>query len=90
MLKKGALQLPQILSLPKIKLHIHYAFWTHKTQKIRYIEHISYTRFNNPQVAYTVRTLINCHEYDPVDEIMGLDQHFTKWSLMNASENFRI
>jgi hypothetical protein len=22
----------------------------------------------------------NCHEYDPVDEIMGLAQHFTKWS----------
>jgi len=41
----------------------------------------SLTQDPNPlQVAYAVHTLKNCHEYDPVDEIMGLAQHFTKWS----------
>jgi len=41
-------------------------------------------------VAYAVHTLKNCHEYNSVDEIIGLDQHFTKWSWVNASENFHI
>jgi len=43
---------------------------------MRYIEHTSYTRSNNLQVAYEVHTL-NCHEYDPVDEIMGLAKAVT-------------
>jgi len=59
--------------------YTHYAVLAHKTQKIRYNEHISYTRSNNQQVAYAAHTSKNCHEYDPVDE-MGLAQHFTKWS----------
>jgi len=61
-----------------------------QTYKIRYNEHVSYTRSNNPHEAYAVPTLKNCHEYDPLDEIMVLAQHFTKWSRMNASENFHI
>jgi hypothetical protein len=32
---------------------------------------------NNPQVAYAVHAVKNCHECDPVDEIIGLTQHFT-------------
>ena len=37
-----------------------------------------------------LHTLKKCHEYDPVDKIMVLSQHFTKWSRMNASENFHM
>ena len=63
-----------------------------KHKKIRYVynEHISHTWSNNPQVAYTVYTLKNCHEYDPVHEIMVLAKHFTEWLWMNAPENFHI
>jgi hypothetical protein len=42
------------------------------------------------EVAYAVHVLKNCHDCDPVDGIMGLAQHFTKWSRMNASENVHI
>jgi len=58
----------------------NWAGYTHNTKKKRYDELISYTTSNNPQVAYAVHTLKNCHEYDPLDEIMGLAQHFTIWS----------
>jgi hypothetical protein len=34
-----------------------------------------------------VHTLKNCHEYDPVHEIMALAKHFTEWLRMNASGN---
>jgi hypothetical protein len=47
--------------------------------KITYTRHISYTRPNNPQVAYAVHTLNSCHEYDPV-EILGLAKSFIERS----------
>jgi hypothetical protein len=37
--------------------------------KIRYTGHISYTRSNNPQVAYTLN---NCHEYARMGEGRGV------------------
>jgi len=58
--------------------------------KIRYTEHISYTRSNNPQVAYAVHTVNNCHAYDPGDEIMGLASPFTEGRRITASENFHM
>jgi hypothetical protein len=50
---------------------------TDKILKIRYNEHIRYTRSHNPQVAYAVDILNNCHEYGLVDEIMELETSFT-------------
>jgi len=64
---------------PIASRYITYGVPAHKTTIIRYTEHIPYTRSNNPQVAYTVHTL-NCHEYDPIDEIMGLAKPFTERS----------
>jgi len=55
--------------------------WPTKLKKISTF-HI---QSNNPQVAYAVYTLKNCH-----DEIMALAKHFTEWLGMNASENFHI
>jgi hypothetical protein len=56
--------------------------------KIRYTGHISCTRSNNPQVAYAVYALNNCHEYDPVDEIMGLAKSFTERSQNECLRKF--
>jgi hypothetical protein len=60
------------LGWPIASLYTHYAVPAHKTFKTRYIAHISYTTSYNPHVAYAIHTLNNCHEYDPVDEIMRL------------------
>jgi hypothetical protein len=60
--------------------YTHYAVLAHKTSIKRYTEHTSYTRSNNTQVAYAVHTLNNCHEYYPVDEIMGLAKCLKKFS----------
>jgi hypothetical protein len=43
-----------------------------KGLKTRYTAHISYTKSYNPHVAYVIHTVNNCHEYEPVDKIMGL------------------
>jgi hypothetical protein len=55
-----------------------YAGPANKTLKMRYTEHIRYTRSNNPIVAYAEHILNNCHEYGLVDEIMELPQPFTE------------
>jgi len=57
--------------------YTRYADLTNKTLKMRYTEHIRYTRSNNPTVAYAVHILNNCHEYGLVDEIMELAKTFT-------------
>jgi hypothetical protein len=66
------------LGWPIASHSITYGVPAHKTTIMRYTEHISYTKSSNPQVAYAVHTLNKCHEYDPVDEIMGLAKPFTE------------
>jgi hypothetical protein len=55
--------------------YTRYAGPADKTLKIRYNEHIEYTRSHNPQVAYAVHILNNCHEYGFVDHGAGDTLH---------------
>jgi hypothetical protein len=57
-------------------LYTHYTGPANKTLKIRYTEHIRYTRSNYPQIAYVVHTLNNCHEYGLINEIVELAKLF--------------
>jgi hypothetical protein len=65
---------------PIVSSYTHFAVPAHKTLKIRHTQHISYARSNNPQVDSAVHTLNNHHEYDPVDEILGMAKPFTEMS----------
>jgi len=58
--------------------YTRYAGPANKTLKIRYTEHIRYTRSNNPTVAYAVHILNNGNEYGLVDEIMELAKTLTE------------
>jgi len=65
-------------SNPRVTHSTDYAGPPNKTLKIRYTEHIRYTRCNNPTVEYAVHILNNCHEYGLFDEIMELPKPFTE------------
>ena len=63
---------------PVASHYTHCAGLAHKTLKIRYYEHIRYTRFNNAKVAYAVHILNNGHEYGLADEKTQLAKPFTE------------
>jgi hypothetical protein len=45
---------------------------TSQSLKLRYQEHICYIKNNNPQSAYALHILQNCHEYGPINQTMHL------------------
>jgi hypothetical protein len=60
--------------------YTQYTGLANKTLKIRYTEHIRYTRSNYLQVAHAVHALNNCHEYGLIDKIEELGRPFTEMS----------
>jgi len=61
--------------------YTQYTGLANKTLKIRYTEHIRYTRSNYLQVVYAVHTLLNkCLEFGLIDEIVELARPFTERS----------
>jgi hypothetical protein len=60
------------------------------TLKQRYLEHIRYTKYSNPQLVYALHVAQDINEYEPLQDAMTLSQHANNGVHLNTLQQFCI